>query len=237
MSNALPAELSEDLRRMLYESNSQNHTNNTNLPADVAEDLARMLNNCRENNKITEELNEVVEDMMAQNRNCKLSERDFLQRVKFASDGRISSWDLRKIGLTRLPNTLLELQIAGDLYLNGNTIGSLPRGIGRFSVGRDLDLGQNQLCELPQEIGGLRVGRDLDLSGNQLASLPPGIANLQVGRDLHLEGGNVGCRFPAETPNLRLGGKMYLDAPPGGKLPSQLRGIDVFQVQNCRDDY
>merc|ERR1712224_161472 len=64
----------------------------------------------------------------------------------------VGDWNLSKLGITELPTTFADLNIAGSLYLS-----------------RELQLNRNQLHSLPESFSQLTVGRFCNLANNPIA--------------------------------------------------------------------
>ena len=146
-------------------------------------------------------LEEVVRDMVDLNPHCTVEElmdgvtfeEDIARRPAYyrsqprTFDGTLKSWNLRRKGLTMLPESFGDLKVGGFLSLYENQLTTLPESFGFLTVGGYLGLGENQLTTLPESFGSLTVGRDLDLEGNQLTTLPEIFPNVrgQVGANNH----------------------------------------------------
>ena len=81
---------------------------------------------------------------------------------------KITDVDLSEMGIQTLPESICELNISGNLDLNGNELASLPESIGSIKVGGRLYLNNNKLTSLPKSIGSIKVGGNLCLGSNNL---------------------------------------------------------------------
>jgi len=104
---------------------------------------------------------------------------------------KITDVDLSEMGIQTLPESICELNISGNLDLNGNELASLPESIGSIKVGGRLYLNNNKLTSLPKSIGSIKVGGHLYLNNNKLTSLPKSIGSIKVGGNLCLGSNNL----------------------------------------------
>ena len=75
--------------------------------------------------------------------NPHLTVEELMERVTFEEDGcTLYSWDLRRKGLTALPESIGDLTVGGNLYLNENQLTTLPESFGSLTVGGMLFLPQ-----------------------------------------------------------------------------------------------
>lgn len=128
--------------------------------------------------------------------------------------------------LTALPESLGDLIIDGDLYLEENRLQSLPHSFGEVTVAGDLWLASNALETLPESFGRLQVGGELGLQHNQLRSLPASFGSCRVREHLHLHK-NAIRSLPESFQELDVGGDIDLRGnplaewmetpPPGGE--------------------
>ena len=94
--------------------------------------------------------------------NPHLTVEALMERVTFEEDGcTLKSWDLRRKGLTALPESIGDLTLSGNLRLAYNKLRTLPESFGSRKLGKDLFLLDNQLMTLPESFGSLTVGGDL----------------------------------------------------------------------------
>ena len=64
-----------------------------------------------------------------------------MERVRFEEDGcTLKSWDLRRKGLTTLPESIGDLTLSVNLSLSGNQLRTLPESFGSLTVGGTLGL-------------------------------------------------------------------------------------------------
>lgn len=90
-----------------------------------------------------------------------------------------------------------------QLYLNNNSITSVPADINSLSNLIQLSLQFNQITSLPAEIGSLAHLQTLDIGINQLTTLPSEIGNLTNLRSLRLYNNHISS-LPASITNLSL---------------------------------
>ena len=100
---------------------------------------------------------------------------------------KLTTFYLRKRGLTHLPVGIWKLQNLVHLYLSKNKLKGLPKGIGGLTKLTTLALHRNSLEALPEDLGGLISLRDLYLSNNGIRDLPEGMSNLKSLKDLDLQ--------------------------------------------------
>lgn len=96
--------------------------------------------------------------------------------------GKVSSLvhlGLMRNRLTRLPETICNLNRLKHLNLNENRINLLPKEIGKLSSLVHLSIRKNNLQKLPITIDDLSGLKVLDVSSNTLAILPVSITNLK----------------------------------------------------------
>ncbi|XP_073239430.1 leucine-rich repeat-containing protein 27-like isoform X2 [Porites lutea] len=117
------------------------------------------------------------------------------QLINTASALGSTTIDLSKKRLTQLPPDVLNLQQLEFLYLEGNSISSLPEELFDCLPNlRWLDLRNNRIAEIPSVIGKHRNLRNLLLEGNTIETLP-----LELGLLKSLSGLNL-SNNPLEFP-------------------------------------
>ncbi|ROI37066.1 Leucine-rich repeat-containing protein 10B [Anabarilius grahami] len=113
--------------------------------------------------------------------------------------------DLSYYKFRRLPRQVLDLEYLEKLYVCGNRLRDVPKGITRLQGLRTLALDFNKLEDVPLTVCKLTNLTCLYLGSNRLMSLPPEVGNLQSLRCLWVES-NYFQRFPKQLydlPNLR----------------------------------
>ncbi|BCM88601.1 E3 ubiquitin-protein ligase SspH2 [Abditibacteriota bacterium] len=94
--------------------------------------------------------------------------------------------DLSRLGLTTLPESIVQLSQLRKLDITGNQLTVLPEFISQLSLLEILDITDNQLIALPESIGQLAQLRELYISRNQLTVLPESIGQLTQLRELYI---------------------------------------------------
>ncbi|XP_068746118.1 leucine-rich repeat-containing protein 27-like isoform X1 [Montipora capricornis] len=111
------------------------------------------------------------------------------QLINTASALGSTSIDLNKKRLTQIPPQVLTLRQLEFLYLEGNSISSLPEDLFDCLPNlRWLDLRNNRISEIPHIIGNHRNLRNLLLEGNAIESLPLELGLLKSLSGLNLSG-------------------------------------------------
>lgn len=103
---------------------------------------------------------------------------EVLRRIQEAKVSNAMELDLTRMGLSSLPEQILELSNLTKLYLRANKLNSLPERIDRLSNLTHLNLNGNQLKVLPKQIVELSNLRKLDIENNRLRHLPEQIGKL-----------------------------------------------------------
>ncbi len=109
-----------------------------------------------------------------------------VSKVSSLRDGRIFQLDLSHRGLKRLPQQIGQLRIT-HLYLDSNSLESLPSEIGSIASLVTLHASANRLGTIPAAIGNLKGLQHLDLSNNLIDSLPVSVSGLVSLVDLWLQ--------------------------------------------------
>jgi Leucine-rich repeat (LRR) protein len=116
--------------------------------------------------------------------------------ARVAQRGEKTLW-LKDLGLTELPETILQIKDLRALHAQGNHLERLPNWLpGGQPLLEVLNLAGNSLAELPDWIGRLRELKQLRLYGNDLADLPESMTRL--GRLVVLD---IGMTELAEVPS------------------------------------
>ncbi|XP_068709488.1 leucine-rich repeat-containing protein 27-like isoform X3 [Montipora foliosa] len=111
------------------------------------------------------------------------------QLINTASALGSTSIDLNKKRLTQIPLQVLTLRQLEFLYLEGNSISSLPEDLFDCLPNlRWLDLRNNRISQIPHIIGNHRNLRNLLLEGNAIESLPLELGLLKSLSGLNLSG-------------------------------------------------
>ena len=131
--------------------------------------------------------------------------------------------DLRRLALTRLPESLAQLTQLHSLRLGYNRLTSLPEFIGQLSELDLLDLVGNQLTALPESLGQLRQLEFLDLSENQLTVLPESLGQLVRLYTLYLYDNRLKM-LPESLRRLPEMAVLFIHDNPGLRLPRSVLG-------------
>lgn len=116
--------------------------------------------------------------------------------ARVAQRGEKTLW-LKDLGLTELPETILQIKDLRALHAQGNHLERLPNWLpGGQPLLEVLNLAGNSLAELPDWIGRFRELKQLRLYGNDLADLPESMTRL--GRLVVLD---IGMTELAEVPS------------------------------------
>jgi len=113
--------------------------------------------------------------------------------------------NLSRLGLTRLPKELGDLQHLTSLNLAANRLRTLPDVLRRLSQLRFLFLNHNEIASLPEWIGELRFLTRIDLDWNRLTDLPESFGALTQLEELWLgdaQYGNPLRQIPASVQHL-----------------------------------
>jgi len=133
--------------------------------------------------------NEVVRDLIEVN--PEIGE-DSIRRIRaFVDNVRVNQEEpwilldslyLHSCNLNRLPDTIGDLVVHGNLFLSRNQLTSLPYGFCEIFVRDRLCLHNNQINILPEEFADINVGQNVTLYGNPIAEADPRpeIGNLNV---------------------------------------------------------
>ena len=120
------------------------------------------------------------------------------------------------------------------LYLNGESLTSLPAEIVNLHWLRELMFSHNAITSVPASILNLEQLRNLRLNGTQITALPPEIGNLHLLRELDLSNTPI-SGLPAEIGNLHSLRKLDLDDTQISSLPSEIG--DLHSLQDLRLAY
>ncbi|KAL0956648.1 hypothetical protein HGRIS_002780 [Hohenbuehelia grisea] len=100
------------------------------------------------------------------------------------------SLDMGGIGVKQLPNSsaLFQMNFLANLYLNHNSLASIPGEISRLRQLELLDLSGNALNSLPPELGMCTSLKELYVFDNHIATLPPELGTLHQLQCIGVEG-------------------------------------------------
>ncbi|CAG9466477.1 unnamed protein product [Pedinophyceae sp. YPF-701] len=132
--------------------------------------------------------------------------------------------DLSELGLTHVPEEVLEIKGLEDLSLAGNRITRLPDELCTLTSLRRLGLAGNSLTALPDDIGALAQLEGLWVHGNQLEALPDSIGNLTQLDTLNAAGNRLTV-LPASVGNLRALDALGLAGNRLTALPESIGGL------------
>lgn len=144
-----------------------------------------------------------------------------LERIEECRRTNLTSLDLSRLGLTRVPPEIGQLTALTELDLFNNQLTTLPLEIGQLTALKVLNLDDNQLTRLPPEIGRLTALTSLYLEGNWLTTLPGEIGQLKALKILRV-GGNQLATLPAEIGQVKALTSLYLHDNRLTKLPPDI---------------
>ena len=99
--------------------------------------------------------------------------------ARAAQRGEKTLW-LKDLGLTELPEEILQIKDLSALYAQGNHLEQLPRWLlSGQPLLEILNLSSNSLPEIPEWVGRFRELRQLRLYGNHFGELPPSLVSLR----------------------------------------------------------
>ncbi|PHN01082.1 leucine-rich repeat domain-containing protein [Flavilitoribacter nigricans] len=136
--------------------------------------------------------------------------------------------------LTRIPADVFRLTQLRVLEIDGNKIGSIPRGIEQVPQLDQLNASRNRIRKLPDNIGSLGALSQLQLSENRIGSLPAGIRDCLMLRRLDLRKNKL-SKFPASLDQLPWLSDLDLSENKIGALPKstetfkQLAKLDLHR--------
>ncbi len=163
--------------------------------------------------------------------------REAEQMIRKAKDSGASELRLSGLGLTELPESLLELPQLTSLRLYSNKLKRLPEWLGKLGRLQTLDICHNQVTALPDAIGDLEDLRKLVLGvaytgGNPLGVLPPCVRRLRQLRTLYADE----CELQSipewigelsELEQLDVQGNALADLPPALGRLEKLTSLDL----------
>jgi hypothetical protein len=114
------------------------------------------------------------------------------RRAREALASRAKRLDLRSLGLTTLPEVVLQCSVLEELDVSHNAIARLPEDLDRLPQLRQLLLGFNRIEALPGSIVNLHRLRVLALEANGLTSVPAIVLNLSTLHELNLANNLLG---------------------------------------------
>lgn len=95
-------------------------------------------------------------------------------------------WNLRRLKLTELPETLSQLTQLHSLNLADNELTTLPEWLSKLTELRALDISANKLATLPTWLSKFTFLRMLKIGGNQLTLLPESLEQLTLLKTLDI---------------------------------------------------
>ncbi len=133
--------------------------------------------------------------------------------------------------LTALPKGIGRLQRLQLLNLSGNYLKKFPKGIGKLKHLECLGLANNYLKKFPKEISGLESLRMLDLANNHLKELPKQISGLKSLKMLDLSHNNI-TWIHEKIGDLQSLECLKLYKNHLKKLPKEIRGLKSLKTLN-----
>jgi Leucine-rich repeat (LRR) protein len=118
-----------------------------------------------------------------------------VEDVTMAEDGRIVVFEARRLGITRLPSIIGNLDALGYLNLSNNLLTNLPAAIGRLRRLVGIDVSDNRISTLPSEIGNLDSLLRLVVAMNRISAFPGSMGKLKNLESLHAND-NAFSSFP-----------------------------------------
>ena len=137
----------------------------------------------------------------------------------------ITSLDISRRNLTKLPPEIFKLTKLEELTLNTTRLTEIQPEIGKLTKLVKLNLRGNYLTTLPPEIGKLENLMSLELQNNYLKSLPKEIGNLKNLMFLSLNGPNFLTKLPSSIGNLEKLQSLYLEGNYLKSLPSSIGNL------------
>jgi len=113
-----------------------------------------------------------------------------VSKVASFRDGRVFQLDFSRLGLTKILPQIGQLRIT-HLYLDSNSLESLPNELGSIASLVTLHVSYNRLTAIPSTISNLKGLQHLDISNNQLDSLPIAIGSLFSLSDIWLQNNSL----------------------------------------------
>jgi internalin A len=134
-----------------------------------------------------------------------------------------SSLDLSELGLTELPESIVQLSRLRDLYLHENQLTTLPESFARLTQLQTLTLHNNQLTVLPESFTQLSQLQRLSLDRNQLTTLPESFGQLTQLEELYLDRNRL-TTLPKSLRNLKQLVRLNLHDNVALGLPTEVLG-------------
>jgi internalin A len=110
-----------------------------------------------------------------------------LRRIEEARKSGVNALNLSDLGLTSVPDSLVQLAGLRLLSLSNNQLTALPDALAQLSNLQILSLANNQLTALPDALAQLSNLQNLSLDNNQLTALPNALAQLSNLQSLSLD--------------------------------------------------
>ncbi len=149
----------------------------------------------------------------------------------------ITSLDISRRNLTKLPPEIFKLTKLEELTLNTTRLTEIQPEIGKLTKLVKLNLRGNYLTTLPPEIGKLENLMSLELQNNYLKSLPKEIGNLKNLMFLSLNGPNFLTKLPSSIGNLEKLQSLYLEGNYLKSLPSSIGNLKNLEYLNLDNNY
>ncbi|CAK8720699.1 hypothetical protein GKODMF_12285 [Candidatus Electrothrix gigas] len=141
-----------------------------------------------------------------------------------AREKRVPVLNLRKKGLTSLPNDLFRMPELVILDISGNQLTSLPSQISQLKGLQRLNLSENPLTSLPDKLFQLKNLKALGLGAMNLTALPRKIGELQTLIHLYLHLNKL-AGLPPEIGKLANLQELNLWNNPLAVLPREIKGL------------
>lgn len=136
--------------------------------------------------------------------------------------------NLRKKGLTVIPDFVFENKDVKILKLYGNKLETISERIGELTSLEELYIGKNNLKSLPASIGKLKNLKILSLQYNEIDSLPESIGQLENLEQLILNQNKI-KHLPASIGNLKKLSVLQLKFNELETLPNEIGDCEELQ--------
>jgi len=147
----------------------------------------------------------------------------------------IKEADLSRLGLTRLPKEIGNLESLTILSFKNNNLTTLPASLGKLKSLELLDLHDNNLTALPNSIGDLSKLLRLYLNKNRLTTLPASIGNLKSLIFLYLDNNRL-TDVPDSIGDLSKLLQLYLENNSLKALPYSIGKLESLQELFLQDN-
>ncbi|MFN6559194.1 MAG: COR domain-containing protein [Nostoc sp. ChiSLP01] len=165
-----------------------------------------------------------------------MTNENVLQIIEQAVRDKVTTLNLSRRKLTKLPAEIGRLTNLRSLNLSYNQLSSLPLEFVQLTNVRSLNLSYNQLSSLPLEFVQLTNLRSLNLSSNQLKILPPEFGKLTKLQTLHLSSNQLKI-LPPEFGKLTKLQKLHLSSNHLRILPPEFGELINLQTLHLSSNH